>query len=375
MLPFLPFLFDVASQEILCLKVSSTTEPHLEMAEAPPCPHAAPGSPGAASSATTSWAQPESTAAGSKFEAFVTKVDTKFIGRVKQHGGPIQFLKACMNDTKDKINFLRHLWDTYPECDDIAYHDEAKIPPVTEAEMGSTLPVPLHITKFGWDDDCSLKPPTGADTFERIIGEVLQDGVVTAGEPLLVVQTRAPASYEGLPSFGMKTSPLPTCSLAYVKGMARISSVISLLYWCWEQNINLREQHPKLYDSVRAVYVHHLIKQSKVEEALSTMKLSARGSIRRATNVIQIAVIVKNLGSHGFSDFAGFVRMHNQRNAKQFQIVGKKAVALKLLFEQAPEVHLEEIYFFKTLRVRVWHVMRVCHSVCVCSIVCVALCV
>ena len=128
MLPFLPFLFDVASQEILCLKVSSTTEPHLEMAEAPPCPHAAPGSPGAASSATTSWAQPESTAAGSKFEAFVTKVDTMFIGRVKQHGGPIQFLKACMNDTKDKINFLHHLWDTYPECDDIAYHDEAKIP-------------------------------------------------------------------------------------------------------------------------------------------------------------------------------------------------------------------------------------------------------
>ena len=107
--------------------------------------------------------------------------------------------------------------------------------------------------------------------------------------------------------------------------MARISSVISLLYWCWEQNINLREQHPKLYDSVRAVYVHHLIKQSKVEEALSTMKLNARGNIRRATNVIQIAVIVKNLGSHGFSDFAGFVRMHNQRNAKQFQIVGKKS--------------------------------------------------
>ena len=370
MLPFLPFLFDVASQEILCLKVSSTTEPHLEMAEAPPCPHAAPGSPGAASSATTSWAQPESTAAGSKFEAFVAKVDTKFIGRVKQHGGPIQFLKACMNDTKDKINFLHHLWDTYPECDDIAYHDEAKIPPVTEAEMGSTLPVPLHITKFGWDDDCSLKPPTGTDTFERIIGEVLQDGVVTAGEPLLVVQTRAPASYEGLPSFGSSTSPLPTCSLAYVKGMARISSVISLLYWCWEQNINLREQHPKLYDSVRAVYAHHLIKQSKVEEALSTMKLSARGSIRRATNVIQIAVIVKNLGSHGFSDFAGFVRMHNQRNAKQFQIVGKKAVALKLLFEQAPEVHLEEIYFSKLCEC-------VCGMPCVCVtvFVCVALCV
>ena len=128
MLPFLPFLFDVASQAIRCLKVSSTTEPHLEMAEAPPCPHAAPGSPGAASSATTSWAQPESTAAGSKFEAFVAKVDTMFIGRVKQHGGPIQFLKACMNDTKDKINFPQHLWDTYPECDDIAYHGEAKIP-------------------------------------------------------------------------------------------------------------------------------------------------------------------------------------------------------------------------------------------------------
>ena len=184
--------------------------------------------------------------------------------------------------------------------------------------MGSTLPVPLHLTKFGWADYCPLKTPAGTDTFERIIGEVLQDGVVTAGEPLLVVQTRAPASYEGLPSFGSSTYPLPTCSRAYVKGMARISSIISLLYWRWEQNFNLREPHPKLYDSVRAVYVHHIEKHSKVEEALSNMKLSARGNIRKATNVIQIAMIVKNLGSHGFSDFAGFVRMHNQRNAKQF---------------------------------------------------------
>ena len=95
--------------------------------------------------------------------------------------------------------------------------------------MGSTLSVPLHITKFGWDDDCSLKPPAGTDTFERIIGKVLQDGVITAGEPLLVVQTRAPASYAGLPSFGSSTYPLPTCSLAYAKGMTRVSSVISLL--------------------------------------------------------------------------------------------------------------------------------------------------
>ena len=125
MLPFMPFLFD---QEILCLKVSSTTEPHLEMADAPPCPHAAPGSPGVASSATTSWAQLEPTAAGSKLEAFVAKVTTQLSLRVKQHGGPIQFLNVCMHDLKDKTNFLQHLWDTYPECDNIAYHDEAKIP-------------------------------------------------------------------------------------------------------------------------------------------------------------------------------------------------------------------------------------------------------
>ena len=43
--------------------------------------------------------------------------------------------------------------------------------------------------------------------------------------------------------------------------------------------------------------VHHVSMGSWLAEALQNMKLSSRGSIRKKTNIIQTAVIVKNLGS------------------------------------------------------------------------------
>ena len=67
------------------------------------------------------------------------------------------------------------------------------------------------------------------------------------------------------------------------------------------------------------------------------MKLSARGSIRKKTNIIQVVVIVKNLYQHGLSDFTLFVREWNAMSAKVDHITGKRAMALKLLFESAPK--------------------------------------
>ena len=67
------------------------------------------------------------------------------------------------------------------------------------------------------------------------------------------------------------------------------------------------------------------------------MKLSARGSIRKKTNIIQTVVIVKNLYQHGLSDFGLFVRKWNAMSATMDHIAGKRAMALKLLFESAPQ--------------------------------------
>ena len=76
---------------------------------------------------------------------------------------------------------------------------------------------------------------------------------------------------------------------------------------------------------------------SKLAEALQNMKLSARGSIRKKTNIIQTAVMVKHLLQHGLSDYQVLVRKWNEMSAKSDHIAGKRAMALKLLFESAPQ--------------------------------------
>ena len=101
--------------------------------------------------------------------------------------------------------------------------------------------------------------------------------------------------------------------------------------------VGLKSAHPVLHESMRAVSVHHVSLESKVAEALQNMKLSARGSIRKKTNIIQVVVSVKNLYQHGLSDFGLFVRRWSAMSTKVDHISGARARALKLLFESVPQ--------------------------------------
>ena len=74
-----------------------------------------------------------------------------------------------------------------------------------------------------------------------------------------------------------------------------------------------------------------------MEEALDNLKLSSRGDIRRAANVVQIAIMIELLVQEGLREWASFIRKWNQMAARTHQIIGKKALALKYLFEVAPK--------------------------------------
>ena len=160
----------------------------------------------------------------------------------------------------------------------------------------------VHIASLGFSPDCSLKPAPGAELFSQLAAQILQDGFVTAGEPLLVVQSRDPANFTKsvqLWSGDGGQQPLGTFSLGYLKGMARATAALALLHRIFILKVDLKSVHPVLHESMRAVSVHHVSMGSKLAEALQNMKLSARGRIRKKTNIIQVVVIVKNLYQHG----------------------------------------------------------------------------
>ena len=92
-----------------------------------------------------------------------------------------------------------------------------------------------------------------------------------------------------------------------------------------------------LAKSVTTIFVHHSQQSSRIEECLQNMKQSSRGSLRRMTNIIEIVFMVKGLVSFGLNDFASFVRRWNAMSARSHLISGKRAVALKMLFDVAPK--------------------------------------
>ena len=249
-----------------------------------------------------------------------------------ERGGPAQYLNAM--SAEEKADFAKFLWKTFPEQDCHLYHHEQKIPSVTDADIGSSTPTIVHIAALGFSPDCSLKPPPGKEVFTALVDQYLQDGFVTSCEPLLVVQTREAASYAGMPQFWTAPSgpALATFSLGYIKGMARVVSLLTIVHRAWKMGLNLEEKHPVMFKSLLTIHVHHMEMVSKVDEALKLMKLSARGNIRKKTNVIQTVVIVKNLHKYGLADFTVFTRKWNQQSARGDQIVGKRAMSLKLMF-------------------------------------------
>ena len=198
------------------------------------------------------------------------------------------------------------------------------------------------MSALGYLKGSSLKPPCGKAKFLKLVDQILVDGFETAGEPMLVNQP------EELDNMGLDTlwagrdatdlTPLAlgVGSLGYIKGEARATTVLTILRWTYQESIDLKVEHEKLYESIREVWLHPFKGATKLDEGLMNMKLSVRGSIRTANNIIQTVILVQNLTKHGLTDISIFTRKWNVISGRANQIVGKRAMSLKLLFNDCP---------------------------------------
>ena len=137
------------------------------------------------------WAVPGSGPA--PLNAFKEKMEEEVHEVNRIYGGPAQYLQRLSRAEQDE--FAQYLWTEFAEKDEVLYHHNDPIPPIREEELGAAVPVTVHIASLGFSPDCSLKPAPGAEHFLQLTAQILQDGFVTAGEPLLVVQSRDPANF------------------------------------------------------------------------------------------------------------------------------------------------------------------------------------
>jgi len=307
----------------------------------------APFSPGASteggsSVAAASWSRPENLmqVEDAALEAFKVELQQKVVKHIKDVG-VTAYIKKWLSTPQSRTELAKYLYETFPELDSVLYHHDRRIPPVSEADMGDSTPVPVHISMLGFCEDCSNKPYPGEEVFCQLSDQFLVDGFVTSSEPLLVSQSVHEEAVLQMSKEQFGTGTLQHFSLGYIKGFARATSIICWIHRMWKEGLDVKN-HPKLYQSLFVVYVHHLQKDTKLDEALATMKFSSRGAIRKKTNVIQTVFMIEKLFTHGgLTDFTVFVRKWNAMSGNSDRILGRRSMAIKQLYECAPKAARE----------------------------------
>ncbi|CAE7298363.1 unnamed protein product [Symbiodinium sp. CCMP2592] len=246
-------------------------------------------------------------------------------------GGPVQYLEKHA----EAAGFREWLLDHFPLQDEFHYSHEKNLQPIEEKEMSDVLPLTVHVSALGFSRECSLKPPCGLDLMMTLCDLYLKDGFTTAGEPLLVLQQVTPSISKDLPA--LDEDGLQTFSLGYLKGFARAASLLCLLHFMKKQGLNVKKQYPTLWETVIRIRVHHIKTESRLNEALTNMKISCKGSIRKATNTVQCVFMLKSLMKVGVPEPMALVKQWNAMSARAFQISGKRMTTLKLLFDSAPK--------------------------------------
>ena len=255
----------------------------------------------------------------------------------QKHNGATRYLKAVLPTLDDKKDFGNHLWNLFEEASDTLYHHDADLPVVSEVDLASTQPLTVHVACLGFLAEQSPKPAGGHEATKVMMEMIVKGGFQTGGEPLLVLRSHQPDMCKDLPipwssecPFG---TPLPMFGLSYLKGLRRVTSLMMILHYCKVNGVDIKKNLPELFESVVKIRVHHVAQSSLAEETFSCMKISAKGSMRRACNVVEMVVMIRNL----HMDVNAFARKWNASMAATFHIQGKRLMSLRLLLEKAPQ--------------------------------------
>ena len=86
-----------------------------------------------------------------------------------------------------------------------------------------------------------------------------------------------------------------------MKAVQSVCAKVRDKYYQWDAD----DAHFKMYTSILRIWVQCIPTPSKRDEALLSMKLSVRGSIRKPPNLIAFMAIVVELWGSGDTDSAG----------------------------------------------------------------------
>ena len=153
-----------------------------------------------------------------------------------------------------------------------------------------------------------------------------------AGDPLLISGRRSDKAL--VISGGV--NPRECFWAAYVKGMARSCTTLTLLDQCLVNEIDLDAVCPNLLHLVKRIHARrHIASDDLASIALANAQLSSAGSIRKEHDVITWLGKLVLLRTQG-ADPGAIIARWNSMSSVRSQLNGQKRVCLLNLLEKAP---------------------------------------
>ena len=103
-----------------------------------------------------------------------------------------------------------------------------------------------------------------------------------------------------------------------------------------QDGFSIERYHPKLWASTSRIYAKLVVWTNLRDQIFHRNKIDARGSIRKAPNVISWTTSLDKLRQAGDKDAGAIIKAWNTESSKHHQIVGAKAQALKKVFGHMP---------------------------------------
>ena len=110
-----------------------------------------------------------------------------------------------------------------------------------------------------------------------------------------------------------------------------------------QDECSLERYHPKLWASTRRIYAKPTVWNNLRDQIFHRNKIEARGSIRKAPNVITWALSLDKLRHAGDKDAGVIIKAWNNKASRQQQLGGGKAQALKNVLDLMPQDVFTEI--------------------------------
>ena len=110
-----------------------------------------------------------------------------------------------------------------------------------------------------------------------------------------------------------------------------------------QDGCSLQQYHPTIWISTRRIYAQLVVWTNLRDQIFHRNKIDARGSIRKAPNVITWALSLDKLRQVGDKDAGVIIKAWNNKASRQQQLGGGKAQALKNVLDLMPQEVFTEI--------------------------------